>query len=99
MQAPALQTSLYVQSFPSLHPAPSGAPPPSIQVCAPVVQEVTPLMHRLAPGFVVHERPAVQATQPPLPLQTRLVPQAAPACLGVLLLQTIVPVLQLVMPV
>src|SRR5438876_1128453 len=65
MQAPALQTSLYVQSFPSLHPAPSGAPPPSIQVCAPVVQEVTPLMRRLAPGFVVHERPAVQATLTP----------------------------------
>jgi len=68
-----------------------------MQVCAPVEQDVTPLTQR--PGLVVHEIPAVHATQVPDPLQTMLVPQDAPAPLGVLLLQTIVPVEQLVMPV
>ena len=43
--------------------------------------------------------PAVHETQAPFPLQTRLVPQDAPALLGVLLLQTMVPVEQLVTPV
>ena len=58
---------------------------------------VIPTLHWL--GFVVHETPAVQVTQVPALLQTMFGPQAVPTGLCVLLLQTIVPVLQLVMPV
>jgi hypothetical protein len=50
---------------------------PSMQTDAPVVQEVTPL--RQTDGLVVQVAPAVQATQVPVPLQTRLVPQVVPA--------------------
>ena len=50
-------------------------------------------------GFVVHETPAVQLTQVPALLQTMFAPQAVPTGLCVLLLQTIVPVVQLVTPV
>jgi hypothetical protein len=50
---------------------------PSMQVDAPVVQDVMP--SRQTDGFVVHAVPAVHATQVPLPLQTWLVPQVVPA--------------------
>jgi hypothetical protein len=68
-----------------------------MQVCAPVLQEVIPTLQ--APGFVVHETPAVQGMQLPALLQTMFGPQAVPAAFCVLLLQTIVPVPQLVSPV
>ena len=47
----------------------------------------------------VYESPVEHETQPPELLQTRLVPHDVPGALGVLLLQTMVPVEQLVMPV
>jgi hypothetical protein len=50
-------------------------------------------------GLFVHDRPAVQFTHAPMLLQTMFGPQAVPTGLWVLLLQTIVPVLQLVTPV
>ena len=46
-----------------------------------------------------HARLAVQATQLPALLQTMFVPHEVPVVRWVLSLQTIVPVLQLVMPV
>jgi len=49
----------------------------STHVIAPVVHVVVPL--RQAVGLPVHAWLAVQATQPPEPLQTMLVPQLAPA--------------------
>ena len=68
-----------------------------MQVCAPVEHEVVPLLQ--TPGLPVQETPAVQAMQVPVLLQTMLVPQGVPGVLIVLLLHTIVPVVQLVMPV
>jgi hypothetical protein len=95
--APLLQTSVWVQAVPSLQPVVSGLLPPSTQVCAPVMHEVTPSRHWF--GLVVQAAPAVQATQLPALLQTMLVPQLEPAARCALLLHTIVPVVQLVMPV
>ena len=83
--------------MPSLQPVLSGWLPESMQVIVPVLQEVMPTLQ--VPGFVVQETPAVQATQRPPLSQTMLGPQAVPAAFCVLLLQTSVPVLQLVMPV
>lgn len=71
--------------------------PPSTQTLTPVAHDVVPFLQML--GLVVHVRSAVQATQLPALLQTMLVPQLAPSAFGSLLLQTIVPLLQLVMPV
>ena len=97
MHAPFLQASWWVQSWPSLHPVWSGWLPLSTQVIAPVLHWVIPTLHWL--GFVVQDAPAVQLTQIPRLLQTMFGPQAVPAGRCVVLLQTIVPVLQLVMPV
>src|SRR5947208_10396605 len=97
MQLPFLHTSPKVQAMPSLQPVRSGLLPPSMQVWAPVMQEVTPFLQTL--GFVVQEAPAVHATQVPALLHTMLVPQLVPAAFCVLLLHTIVPVVQLVTPV
>ena len=83
--------------MPSLHPVWSGLLPESMQVIAPVLQEVMPTLQML--GFVVHDTPAVQETQLPALLHTMLAPQAVPAAFCVLLLHTIVPVLQLLTPV
>jgi hypothetical protein len=69
----------------------------STQVSAPVLQEVTPTLQTL--GLVLHARPAVQSTQLPPLLQTLFGPQDEPADRCVLLLHTIEPVAQLVMPV
>lgn len=69
----------------------------STQVIAPVLHEVMPILQTV--GLVAHEAPAVQATQLPPLLQTIFVPQAAPGAFCVSLAQTIVPVVQLVMPV
>jgi hypothetical protein len=50
---------------------------PSLQVIAPVAQDVVPLMQMF--GLPVHDVPAVHDTQPPEPLQTMLAPQLVPA--------------------
>ena len=52
----------------------------STQVCVPVVQLVTPVLH--GSGFVVQAPPAVQAEQTP-PLHTWFVPQVVPFGMGV----------------
>jgi hypothetical protein len=70
---------------------------PSMQVWAPVVQEVVPFLQML--GLVVHDEPAVQATQPPEPLQTWLVPQLVPGDLLPPSTQVRAPVAQEVVPV
>ena len=89
---------------PAVHdwPAPQLAPACllvllSTQVDTPVPHQVTPTLQSL--GLVLQARPAVQSTQLPPLLQTLSVPQDAPVDLCVLLLQTIDPVAQLVMPV
>ena len=94
---PDLQTSLYVQSTPSLHPVLSGLGCPSLQTGAPELQEMMPNAQLV--GLVVQLCPAAQGMQLPWLSQTLLVPQLLPAGLIVLLLQTIVPVVQLVTPV
>jgi hypothetical protein len=75
MQAPMpLQTMFVPQLTPPI------LLPPSMQVCEPVEQVVVPLLQGF--GLPVQEMPAVQATQPPPPLQTMLVPQPVPAIFG-----------------
>jgi len=81
---------------PSLHPDRSGLLPLSMQVGTPVLHEVMPTLQML--GLFVHDTPAVQGRQLPALLQTMLGPQAVPGASCVLLLQTIVPVPQLVTP-
>jgi hypothetical protein len=97
VQAPLLQTSLKVQALPSLQPVLSALFAPSTQTGPPLEQSVVPFRQKV--GLVVHAAPVVHAMQVPALLQTMLVPQLLPAAFGMLLLQTIVPVLQLVMPV
>jgi hypothetical protein len=82
---PPLQTMLVPQL------TPGALLLPSTHVMAPVVHAVTPLRHA-DDGLVVHAWPAVQATQPPEPLQTMLVPQLVPALFGVPLVHVEVPV-------
>src|SRR6185295_992702 len=70
-QAPELlQTMLVPQAVPG------DLLPPSTQVCAPVEQELVPFLQEV--GLPMHDCPAVHATQPPVPLQTMLVPQLVP---------------------
>src|SRR4051812_14999402 len=83
--------------MPSLQPVRSALLPPSTQVWVPVMQDVVPFLHWF--GLAVQEAPAVHATQVPAVLHTMLVPQGVPAAFCVLLLHTIVPVAQLVIPV
>ena len=97
MHLPLLHTSLNVQSTPSLHPVLSGLGCPSLQTGVPVVQEMMPNAQVF--GLVTQLWPMVQGLQLPAASQTLLVPQLLPAGLSVLLLQTIVPVVQLVTPV
>ena len=69
----------------------------SVHTAAPVAQETWPVLHGL--GLVVQAALAVQLTQPPLPLHTRLVPQAVPALsFAVSSTQTGLPVLQETVP-
>lgn len=83
--------------MPSLHPVLSGLGWPSLQTGAPEEQEMMPNAQVF--GLVVQLWPAVQGMQLPWLSQTLLVPQLLPGGLIVLLLQTIVPVVQLVTPV
>jgi hypothetical protein len=66
-----LQTMLVPQDVPG------ALLPLSMQVCAPVVQDVVPFLHALF-GLVVQALPVAQGTQAPEPLQTMLVPQLTP---------------------
>jgi hypothetical protein len=86
-----------VQLCPSLQLVPAGLLPPSTQVWAPVMQEVTPSLHAF--GLVVQATFAVHATHIAEALQTMLVPQLEPVGFSMLLTQVMVPVVQLVMPV
>ena len=79
-----LQTRLVPQ------PMPGALLPPSVQVMPPVEQVVVPF--RQAFGLPVHDWPAVQATQPPLPLQTMLLPQLVPAVFALPFTQVDIPV-------
>ena len=88
-QLPVLQTMF------APHEVPSGLLPLAPQTIVPVLHDVVPILHMFAgwqPTF------AVQAVHVPA-LQTMLVPQDVPAALSVLSLHTMVPVVQLVMPV
>jgi len=66
-----LQTMLVPQ------PVPPGLAASSTQVCAPVAQDVVPVLQAFE--LVVHACPGAHATQPPLPLQTIPTPQLVPA--------------------
>jgi hypothetical protein len=92
---PDLHWSGYVQSTPSLHPVVSGLGCPSTQTGAPVVQEMMPNAQVFR--LFVQLWPMAQGMQLPWLSQTLLVPQLLPGGLTVLLLQTVVPVVQLVM--
>jgi len=74
-QAP--QKPLPSHICPPVHVAVAGLFVPSMQVDAPVTQDVTPL--RQIDGLVVHAWLAVHDTQVPVPLHTRFVPHVVPA--------------------
>jgi hypothetical protein len=86
-----------VQFWPSLQPVLFDLLAPSMQFSTPFVQEVVPFLQKV--GLVVQGTPAAQEMQVPAALQTMLVPQGVPAAFWALLLHTIVPVMQLVIPV
>jgi hypothetical protein len=75
---------------------PAALLPPSVQVIAPVEQDVVPVLQLV--GLPVHDWPAVQATQTPVPLQTMLVPQLTPGDLLLPSVQVIAPVEHAVVP-
>ena len=83
MQAPpavqATQAPELLQTMLVPQPVPGDLLAPSTQVLAPVEHEIMPFLQML--GLVLQAAPAVQATQPPLPSQTWLVPQVVPAAL------------------
>jgi len=83
---------------PMVQVEPRGLAVPSTHTAVPLVHEMTPLK-QLPPGLVVHDAPAVQALQPPAPLQTPPVHEV-PAALGtpVLFVHTAVPLLHWTMP-
>jgi hypothetical protein len=68
----------------------------SMQVVAPVVQDVVPSLHGL--GLPEQALPAVHAPQTPEPLQTMFVPQLVPAPLLLPSMHVIAPVVQDVVP-
>lgn len=69
---------------------------PSAQLSIPVAHEVRPLRH--VEGLVAHALPAVHATQPPVPLHTRLLPQPVPGGRDMPSTHVCTPVEQLVTP-
>jgi hypothetical protein len=92
--APAVQT-MFVP-----HLVPSGALPASVQTGEDVVHAIDPILHTAARG---HVAPALQAMQPPLPLQTLsswhgcpagTLPDSTQVHVGPRSAQTTVPVLQ-----
>jgi len=83
MHVPVPLQTLFVPIGSQFVPAASGVAA-SMQVRAPVAQEVAPWTHWF--GFVEQESPAVQSMHVPVPLQTLLVPlgsQFVPAGSGV----------------
>ena len=70
---------------------------PSMQVIAPVVQDVVPFLH--AVGLPVQAMPGVQGTHVPVPLHTMFKPQLVPAVLLPLSTHVCVPDEQDVVPV
>jgi hypothetical protein len=77
VQATQVPVPLHTLSVPQ--PVPGALLLPSMQLVAPVEQDVVPFLQMF--GLVVHATPAVQATQVPVPLHTMLVPQLVPAVL------------------
>ncbi len=94
-QAPQLPFASHTWLVP--HVVPAALLLPSMQLSTPVVQLVTPFRHP-ALGFEVHGWPALQDTQFPFGLQTRLVPHVVPAGRFPESTQAEVPVVQEVMP-
>jgi hypothetical protein len=80
--------------------APQVVPPAlfasSTQVCAPVAQDVTPLLHAF--GLPVHGCPELHAAQVPVPLQTMPTPQLVPAGLFAPSMQVVALPLHIVVP-
>ena len=85
-----LQTMLVPQ------PVPPGLAASSTQVCAPVAQDVVPVLQAFE--LVVHACPGAHATQPPLPLQTIPTPQLVPAARFIPSAQVVALPLQVVVP-
>jgi len=70
-----------LQVWPEPHCVPFGRlVVPSSHVAAPEVHETRPALHGL--GLVEHAPPVVQLAHAPVPSQTRLVPQVAPAAVS-----------------
>jgi len=95
VQATQVPVPLQTRSVPQL--VPGALLLPSMHVWAPVAQDVVPFLQMF--GLVVHATPAVQATQVPVPLQTRSVPQLVPAVLLPLSTHVCAPDAQDVVPV
>jgi hypothetical protein len=93
--AHATQVPEPLQTMSVPQPVPGALLPPSMQVCVPVVQAVTPFLH--AVGFAVHALPAVHATHVPA-LHTIPVPQPVPFPLSVVSPHTGRPVVQEIEP-
>ena len=96
-QFPLVQTSVRVQSLPSVHPVPLALLGPSRQTGPPVEQSIRPSLQVF--GLVVQEAPAAHGTQTCALLQTMLTPQLLPVGFAALSRQVMVPLMQLVMPV
>ena len=77
----ATHWALALHTRPAPHAVPTGFAPVSTQVGAPELHAIRPSMHG-APGFVAQPRPAWQNMHPPLPVQTKFMPQLVPAAEG-----------------
>ena len=95
VQATHIPEPLQTMLLPQL--VPGALLPPSTQVWAPLEQSVVPFLQALF-GLVVHDAPAVQATQEPEPLQTMFVPQLVPAPLFEPSMHVMLPLPQDVVP-
>ncbi len=94
-QATQLPAELQTRSGPQ--PVPAVRLVESTQRVLPVEQSMTPALHG-APGFELHEVPAVHMPQKPLASQTWLEPHIVPAALGVPSVQVCAPVAHDVTP-
>ena len=74
----ATQVPVPLQTWLVPQVVPAAVSPASRQRGAPIAQSTTPVLQG-APGFVLHDCPAMHATHCPLPLQTMPEPQATPA--------------------